>query len=113
MKKIEAIIRPGQFDNVRDALAKMGLIGLNTSELRGFGRRKGHAEVYRGVEYLVESHEYVKIEIIVEDDYTQETVDTIMKAARTGALGDGKIFVSPLEKVFSIRTGEESITDVI
>jgi nitrogen regulatory protein P-II 1 len=113
MKKIEAIIRPTQFDDVRDALAKIGLIGLNTSELRGFGRRKGHTEVYRGVEHLVESHPYVKIELVVEDNYLQDAITTIMQAARTGALGDGKIFVSTLDQVLSIRTGEASITDAI
>jgi len=113
MKKIEAIIRPETFETVRTQLADIGLEGMNTSTVEGFGRQKGHTEVYRGTEYLVESHTYLKFEIVVEDDYLEDCLSVITKAARTGKLGDGKIFVSDLEKVISIRTGEESITDVV
>ena len=109
MKKIEAIIRPGQFEAVRRALDDIGLIGLNKTEVQGYGRQKGHTEVYRGTEYFVDSHAYLKLELVVDDEYLTDTVDVITEAARTGKLGDGKIFVSDLEKVISIRTGEENI----
>ena len=106
MKKIEAIIKPFKLDNVREALSAIGVTGLTVTEVKGFGRQKGHTELYRGAEYVVDFLPKVKIELVVEDDLLERCVDTITSAARTGKIGDGKIFVSSVEKVVRIRTGE-------
>ncbi len=106
MKKIEAIIKPFKLDNVREALSAIGVTGLTVTEVKGFGRQKGHTELYRGAEYVVDFLPKVKIELVVEGDLLERCVDTITSAARTGKIGDGKIFVSSVEKVVRIRTGE-------
>ena len=106
MKKIEAIIKPFKLDEVKNALSEVGVRGLTASEVRGFGRQKGHTEIYRGAEYQVDFVPKVKVEIVVEDDMVDAIVDTITKVARTGEIGDGKIFVLPAESVVRIRTGE-------
>ena len=106
MKKIEAIIKPFKLDNVREALSAIGVTGLTVTEVKGFGRQKGHTELYRGAEYVVDFLPKVKIELVVEEDLLERCVDTITSAARTGKIGDGKIFVSSVEKVVRIRTGE-------
>jgi nitrogen regulatory protein P-II 1 len=106
MKKIEAIIKPFKLDEVREALSDIGVTGLTVSEVKGFGRQKGHTELYRGAEYVVDFLPKVKIEVVVGDDMTETTIDAIIKAARTGKIGDGKIFVTPAEQVVRIRTGE-------
>ena len=106
MKKIEAIIKPFKLDEVREALSDIGVAGLTVSEAKGFGRQKGHTELYRGAEYIVDFLPKVKIEIIVSDDRLDMAIDSIIKAARTGKIGDGKIFVTPVEQVVRIRTGE-------
>jgi nitrogen regulatory protein P-II 1 len=106
MKKIEAIIKPFKLDEVREALSDIGVAGLTVSEAKGFGRQKGHTELYRGAEYVVDFLPKVKIEIIVSDDLLDLAIDSIIKAARTGKIGDGKIFVMPVEQVVRIRTGE-------
>lgn len=107
MKKIEAIIKPFKLDEVKEALSGAGLQGMTVSEVRGFGRQKGHTELYRGAEYVVDFLPKVKIEIIVSDADAPKIVDTIKSAAGTGKIGDGKIFVSSLDEVIRIRTGEE------
>lgn len=112
MKKIEAIIKPFKLDEVTEALQEIGIKGLTVLEAKGFGRQKGHTELYRGAEYLVDFLPKIKIEMIVEDKMTDKVIDTIIKAAQTGRIGDGKIFVSPIEQVVRIRTnerGEEAI----
>ncbi|NET08667.1 MAG: P-II family nitrogen regulator [Merismopedia sp. SIO2A8] len=106
MKKVEAIIRPFKLDEVKIALVNAGIVGMTVSEVRGFGRQKGQTERYRGSEYTVEFLQKLKVEIVVEDDQAQMVVDKIIEAARTGEIGDGKIFVSPVENIFRIRTGE-------
>jgi nitrogen regulatory protein P-II 1 len=106
MKKIEAIIKPFKLDEVREALSDIGVTGLTVSEVKGFGRQKGHTELYRGAEYVVDFLPKVKIEIVVGDDMTETVIDSIIKASRTGKIGDGKIFVVPVEQVVRIRTGE-------
>jgi nitrogen regulatory protein P-II 1 len=106
MKKIEAIIKPFKLDEVKGALQDIGISGLTVSEVKGFGRQKGHTELYRGAEYTVDFLPKVKLEIIVGDDQAAKTVATIQKSAATGKIGDGKIFVSSLEEVVRIRTGE-------
>lgn len=106
MKKIEAIIKPFKLDEVKDALQEIGLQGITVTEARGFGRQKGHTELYRGAEYVVDFLPKIKIEVVVEDAMVDKTVDAIINAARTGKIGDGKIFVSPVEDVIRIRTGE-------
>lgn len=106
MKKIEAIIKPFKLDDVKEALQDMGLEGLTVTEVRGFGRQKGHTELYRGAEYVVDFLPKVKLEIVVADERVNDTVDTIVRVAQTGRIGDGKIFVSPIEDVIRIRTGE-------
>jgi nitrogen regulatory protein P-II 1 len=106
MKKIEAIIKPFKLDEVKEALAKQGIQGMTISEVKGFGRQKGHTELYRGAEYVVDFLPKVKMEILVEDDRVGLVVDTILEAARTGRIGDGKIFVLPMEEAVRIRTGE-------
>lgn len=106
MKKIEAIIKPFKLDEVREALSEIGVTGLTVTEVKGFGRQKGHTELYRGAEYVVDFLPKVKIEIVIADDMVELAIDSIVKAARTGKIGDGKIFVMPVEQVVRIRTGE-------
>ena len=106
MKKIEAIIKPFKLDEVKDARNQIGLKGITVLEAKGFGRQKGHTEMYRGAEYVVDFLPKVKIEIVVADDAVEGAIDSIVKAARTGKIGDGKIFVSAVEQVVRIRTGE-------
>ena len=106
MKKIEAIIKPFKLDEVREALSAVGVTGLTITEVKGFGRQKGHTELYRGAEYVVDFLPKIKIEIIVTDDNLTLAIDAIVKAAHTGKIGDGKIFVMPVEQVVRIRTGE-------
>ena len=106
MKKIEAIIKPFKLDEVKEALSKAGVQGLTITEVKGFGRQKGHTELYRGAEYVVDFLPKVKIEILVDDDQAGEVADTIISAARTGRIGDGKIFILPMDDVVRIRTGE-------
>jgi nitrogen regulatory protein PII len=106
MKKVEAIIKPFKLDEVKEALSSIGVQGLTVSEVKGFGRQKGHTELYRGAEYVVDFLPKVKLEIIVGDELTVQVVETIERAARTGRIGDGKIFVMPMEEVVRIRTGE-------
>lgn len=112
MKKIEAIIKPFKLDEVKDALNDIGIVGMTISEVRGFGRQKGHKELFRGSEYVIDLLPKVKIEVVVNDDLTDKVVETIMKTARTGNIGDGKIFVSSLESTYRIRTGEEGPTAI-
>jgi nitrogen regulatory protein P-II 1 len=106
MKKIEAIIKPFKLDEVKEALQEIGLQGITVIEARGFGRQKGHTELYRGAEYVVDFLPKVKIEVIVDEPMVEKTIEAIMAAAQTGRIGDGKIFVSPIEDVIRIRTGE-------
>ena len=107
MKKIEAIIKPFKLDEVKEALQEVGLQGITVIEAKGFGRQKGHTELYRGAEYVVDFLPKVKIEIVVADDAVEGAIDSIVKAARTGKIGDGKIFVSTIESALRIRTGEK------
>ena len=106
MKKIHAIIKPFKLDEVKEALSKAGVHGLTITEVKGFGRQKGHTELYRGAEYVVDFLPKVKIEILVDDDKAADIADTIITAARTGRIGDGKIFIMPMDDVVRIRTGE-------
>lgn len=106
MKKIEAIIKPFKLDEVKEALQEVGVQGITVTEAKGFGRQKGHTELYRGAEYVVDFLPKVKIEIVVNDDLVEASVDAIQKAARTGRIGDGKIFVLNVEEAIRIRTGE-------
>ncbi|HDU8682887.1 TPA: nitrogen regulatory protein P-II, partial [Proteus mirabilis] len=106
MKKIEAIIKPFKLDDVREALAEVGITGMTVTEVKGFGRQKGHTELYRGAEYMVDFLPKVKIEIVVADEIAETCVDTIMTTAQTGKIGDGKIFVFDVNRVIRIRTGE-------
>jgi len=106
MKKVEAIVKPFKLDEVKEGLSAIGIKGMTVSEVKGFGRQKGHTELYRGAEYVVDFLPKVKIEIIVTDDKVAQVVETIEKAARTGRIGDGKIFVSPVDEIVRIRTGE-------
>ena len=106
MKLITAIIKPFKLDEVREALAEVGVTGLTVTEVKGFGRQKGHTELYRGAEYVVDFLPKVKVEVVVADDYVDAVIEAITKAARTGKIGDGKIFVSPIEQAIRIRTGE-------
>jgi nitrogen regulatory protein P-II 1 len=106
MKKVEAIIKPFKLDEVKESLSGIGVQGLTVSEVKGFGRQKGHTELYRGAEYVVDFLPKVKLEIIVRDEHVVEVVETIEKAAKTGRIGDGKIFVLPIDEVIRIRTGE-------
>jgi nitrogen regulatory protein P-II 1 len=106
MKKIEAVIRPFKLDEVKIALVNAGIVGMTVSEVRGFGRQKGQTERYRGSEYTVEFLQKLKVEIVVEDDLVDTVVEKLIAAARTGEIGDGKIFISPIEKTIRIRTGE-------
>ena len=106
MKKIEAIIKPFKLDEVKEALQEVGLQGITVTEAKGFGRQKGHTELYRGAEYVVDFLPKVKIEVVVGDSQVEPAVEAIRNAAQTGRIGDGKIFVSPVEQVIRIRTGE-------
>lgn len=106
MKKIEAIIKPFKLDEVKEALSKEGVQGMTVSEVKGFGRQKGHTELYRGAEYVVDFLPKVKIEVLVEDDQAQAVADAIVATARTGRIGDGKIFILPVDEAIRIRTGE-------
>jgi len=108
MKRITAIIKPFKLDEVREALDEAGLTGLTVTEVKGFGRQKGHTELYRGAEYVVDFLPKVKIEVVVANDQTDQVIDAIIGAARTGKIGDGKIFVADVERVIRIRTGEEN-----
>jgi len=106
MKKIEAIIKPFKLDDVREALSEIGITGMTATEVKGFGRQKGHTELYRGAEYVVDFLPKVKIETVVSDDQVDRCLEVITQAARTGKIGDGKIFITPVEKIVRIRTGE-------
>lgn len=106
MKKVEAIIKPFKLDEVKEALNEIGIQGITISEVKGFGRQKGHTELYRGAEYVVDFIPKIKLEIIVGDEILPKVVESIEKAAKTGRIGDGKIFVTPVEAVVRIRTGE-------
>ncbi|MBF0178716.1 MAG: P-II family nitrogen regulator [Magnetococcales bacterium] len=106
MKKIEAIIKPFKLDDVKEGLAEVGIQGITVTEVRGFGRQKGHTELYRGAEYVVDFLPKLKVEVVLEDDRVDQAVEAIERAARTGRIGDGKIFVTPVERVIRIRTGE-------
>jgi len=106
MKKVEAIIKPFKLDEVREALSEIGVTGLTVTEVKGFGRQKGHTELYRGAEYVVDFLPKVKVEVIVADNLVERAIEAIIKAARTGKIGDGKIFVTLVEQVVRIRTGE-------
>ena len=106
MKKVDAIIKPFKLDEVKEALNEIGIQGITVSEVKGFGRQKGHTELYRGAEYVVDFIPKIKLEIIVRDDIVAKVVETIEQAAKTGRIGDGKIFVSPVDEVVRIRTGE-------
>lgn len=106
MKKIEAIIKPFKLDEVRESLSDIGINGLTVTEVKGFGRQKGHTELYRGAEYVVDFLPKVKIEVVLEENLVERAIDAIIAAARTGKIGDGKIFVTTVEQVVRIRTGE-------
>jgi nitrogen regulatory protein PII len=106
MKKIEAVVKPFKLDEVREALAEVGVTGLTVTEVKGFGRQKGHTELYRGAEYVVDFLPKVKIEVVVTEKMLESAIEAIVKAARTGKIGDGKIFVTSVEQVVRIRTGE-------
>jgi nitrogen regulatory protein P-II 1 len=106
MKKIEAIIKPFKLDEVKEALNEIGIRGITVSEVKGFGRQKGHTELYRGTEYVVDFLPKIKMEIVVKDDLVAKVVETIVEAARTGRIGDGKVFVLSIDEVVRIRTGE-------
>ena len=107
MKKIEAIIKPFKLDEVKEALSKVGVSGLTVFEVKGFGRQKGHTELYRGAEYVVDFLPKIKLEFIINDEILEEVIETIKSSAHTGKIGDGKIFVSSIEKAIRIRTGEK------
>lgn len=109
MKKVEAIIKPFKLDDVKEALKDIGVQGLTVTEVKGFGRQKGHTELYRGAEYVIDFLPKIKLEIIVVDDIVPKVIEVIMDSARTGKIGDGKIFVLPMEEVIRIRTGERGI----
>jgi nitrogen regulatory protein P-II 1 len=107
MKKIEAIIKPFKLDEVKEALHEVGLQGITVTEAKGFGRQKGHTELYRGAEYVVDFLPKVKVEVVLDDDMVERALEAIQQAAKTGRIGDGKIFVSTVEEVIRIRTGEK------
>jgi len=106
MKKVEAVIKPFKLDDVRETLSEIGITGMTVTEVKGFGRQKGHTELYRGAEYVVDFLPKIKVEVVVNDDRVDTCIDAITKAARTGNIGDGKIFVSEVLRVLRIRTGE-------
>ncbi|MCU7798933.1 MAG: P-II family nitrogen regulator [gamma proteobacterium symbiont of Lucinoma myriamae] len=107
MKKVEAIIKPFKLDDVREALSEIGVTGMTSTEVKGFGRQKGHTELYRGAEYVIDFLPKVKLEIVIQEELVERCIEVISDAARTGKIGDGKIFVSPIEKIVRIRTGEQ------
>ena len=107
MKKVEAIIKPFKMEDVKEALAEIGVEGMTVTEVKGFGRQKGHTEIYRGSEYTVDFLPKVKIEIVLSDDRIQKAIDAILQSAKTGKIGDGKIFVLPIEEAIRIRTEEQ------
>lgn len=109
MKMVSAIIKPFKLDDVRDALGEIGIKGITVTEVKGFGRQKGHTELYRGAEYVVDFLPKIKIEAAVDDSQVERVIEAITKAANTGKIGDGKIFVSPVEQVIRIRTGESGV----
>jgi nitrogen regulatory protein P-II 1 len=109
MKKIEAIIKPFKLDEVKEALQEVGVQGLSVTEVKGFGRQKGHTELYRGAEYVVDFLPKVKIEVVLDDDQIEGAIEAILGAAKTGKIGDGKIFVTNVEQAIRIRTGEEGV----
>ncbi len=109
MKKIEVIIKPFKLEDVKDALAEIGITGMTVSEVKGYGRQKGHSELYRGAEYVVDFLPKIKMEMVVADENVDQVTSTIVEAARTGKIGDGKIFVTDIEKIIRIRTGETDI----
>ncbi|NPA52217.1 MAG: P-II family nitrogen regulator [Aquificae bacterium] len=109
MKKIEAIIKPFKLDEVKEALSEIGTFGMTVTEVKGFGRQKGHTELYRGAEYVIDFLPKIKIELVVDDNMAEKVVETIMNAARTGKVGDGKIFIIPVEDAVRIRTGERGV----
>ena len=106
MKKIEAIIKPFKLDEVKEALNSLGIKGMTVTEVKGYGRQKGHTEIYRGAEYVVDFIPKVKMDVVVDDEQVDQVIDTILTVARTGKIGDGKIFVLPVERVIRVRTGE-------
>jgi nitrogen regulatory protein PII len=112
MKKLEAIIRPHLLESVKDALQALGVQGMTISEVKGFGRQKGHTEVYRGSEYKVEFVPKLKVEVVVDDELVEQATDAIVKTARTGKFGDGKIFIFPVDEAVRIRTGEQGVNAV-
>ena len=107
MRKVEAIIKPFKLDEVKEALEKLGIFGMTVTEVKGFGQQKGHTELYRGAEYQVDFVPKIKIEIVVEESFLEKVLDVVMEAAKTGKIGDGKIFVTPIEETIRIRTGEK------
>ena len=109
MKKVEAIIKPFKLDEVKQALSEIGVAGLTATEVKGFGRQKGHTELYRGAEYVVDFLPKVKIELVVEDGLVEQAIEAIQQAARTGRIGDGKIFITTVEDAIRVRTGERGI----
>ena len=108
MKKIEAVVKPFKLDDVREALSEIGVTGMTVTEVKGFGRQKGHTELYRGAEYMVDFLPKMKIELIVGEEVVERVIEVIVKTARTGKIGDGKIFVTDVQRVIRIRTGEEN-----
>ncbi|HQS67189.1 MAG TPA: P-II family nitrogen regulator [Sulfuricurvum sp.] len=106
MKKIEAVIKPFKLEDVKDALAEIGITGMTVSEVKGYGRQKGHSELYRGAEYVVDFIPKIKMEMVVDDSMVDQVVNTVVEAARTGKIGDGKIFITDISKIVRIRTGE-------
>ncbi|MBU2881169.1 P-II family nitrogen regulator [Psychrosphaera sp. B3R10] len=108
MKKVTAVIKPFKLDDVREALSEIGVNGMTVTEVKGFGRQKGHTELYRGAEYMVDFLPKVKLEIVVNDETVEQVVEAILESAQTGKIGDGKIFVEAIERVIRIRTGEEN-----
>jgi nitrogen regulatory protein P-II 1 len=109
MKRVEAVIKPFKLEDVKDALAEIGITGMTVSEVKGYGRQKGHSELYRGAEYVVDFLPKIKMEMVVEDKDLDQVTSAIVDAARTGKIGDGKIFVSDIEKIIRIRTGETDV----
>lgn len=107
MKRIEAVIKPFKLEDVKDALTEAGITGMTVSDVKGYGRQQGHSELYRGAEYVVDFLPKIKLDLVVREDQVDEVVSLIAESARTGKIGDGKIFVSPIEKIIRIRTGEE------
>jgi nitrogen regulatory protein P-II 1 len=112
MKKIEAVIKPFKLDDVKEALSEIGIYGMTVTEVNGYGRQKGHKEIYRGAEYVVDFVPKIKLEIVVSDERAEETIETVRNAANTGKIGDGKIFVLNVEKAIRVRTGETN-TDAL